>query len=219
MPGRFDDNEPMKRVLILSSMAALALSAAAVAFAHGPGPRGPAGHVGVFGVGAGIPQAWKDCLAKQGLTPPGREGERHARKGEHPSAADLAKRKAAFDACKQYLPAPVKARQDAFEQFRSCLKKQGLPAPPARGTKPSDADKAKFKAAFDACKQYLPAPVKARLEAFEQFRSCLQKQGLAPPVRGTEPSDADKAKRKAAFDACKSLLPARPHPTATMRFR
>lgn len=167
MPGRFDDNEPMKRVLILSSMAALALSAAAVAFAHGPGPRGPAGHVGVFGVGAGIPQAWKDCLAKQGLTPPGREGERHARKGEHPSAADLAKRKAAFD----------------------------------------------------ACKQYLPAPVKARLEAFEQFRSCLQKQGLAPPVRGTEPSDADKAKRKAAFDACKSLLPARPRPTATMRFR
>ena len=165
-----------------------------------------------------MPQAWKDCLAKQGLTPPVRKGEGHARQRERPSAADLAKRKAAFDACKQFLPAPVKARLDAFEQFRSCLQKQGL-TPPARGTKPSDADRAKRKAAFDACKSLLPAPVKAGLEAFEQFRSCLQKQGLTPPARGTKPSDADRAKRKAAFDACKSLLPARPHATTTMRFR
>ena len=208
----------MKRVLILSAVAALALSATAVAFAHGPGARGPAGHLGAFRLGS-LPQAFKDCLAKQGLAPPVRKGEHHVGKGDHPSRADFAKRKAAFDACKQYLPAPVKARQDAFEQYRSCLEKQGLPTRPSRGERPSDADKAKLKAAFDACRQYLPAPVKARLEVFEQFRSCLQKQGLTPPVRGTEPSDADKAKRKAAFDACKSLLPARPHPTATMRFR
>jgi hypothetical protein len=61
--------------------------------------------------------------------------------------------------------------------------------------------------------------VKDGLNAFEQFRSCLQKQGLTPPARGTKPSDADRAKRKAAFDACRSLLPARPRTTTAMRFR
>jgi hypothetical protein len=158
----------MKRLLILSLAAALALCATAVALAHGPGGHRPAARLGALGWGSGELQAWRDCLAKQGLGSPERKSEGRARKHDRPSAADLEKRKAAFEACKQYLPAPVREAQDAISKFRDCLQKQGLPARPAPGS---------------------------------------------------EPSDADRAKRKAAFEACKSLLPVRPHAAHTMRFR
>ncbi len=125
------------------------------------------------------------------------------------SDEDKAKLKAAFEACKSALPAPVKAAQDAFAKYRDCLKQQGLPARPARGSKLSDEDKAKLKAAFEACKSALPAPVKAAQDAFAKYRDCLKQQGLpARPARGSKLSDEDKAKLKAAFEACKSALPA-----------
>jgi Spy/CpxP family protein refolding chaperone len=203
---------PMKRLLILSVAAALALSAAAAALANGPGAHGPGGRVGAFGLGrsSGDWQPWRDCLAKQGL--PARPA-----RGSKLSDADKAKLKAAFEACKSALPAPVQAAQGAFAKFRDCIQKQGAPAKPAPGTKLSDADKAKWKAAFQAC---LPAPVKAAQGAFAKYRDCLKQQGLpARPARGSKLSDADKAKVKDAFAKCKSLLPVRPDSTSkTTRF-
>ncbi len=204
----------MKRILTLSAVAALALSLAAVALANGPAGHHHAARLGAPGSGGGKFTAWRDCLKQQGLP------ERPAR-GAKPSDADRAKLKAAFEACKSALPAPVKAAQDAFAKYRECLKQQGLPERPARGAKPSDADRAKLKAAFEACKSALPAPVKAAQDAFAKYRECLKQQGLPErPARGAKPSDADRAKLKAAFEACKSALPQRPHSfRSTVRHR
>jgi hypothetical protein len=140
----------MRRILIPFAVVALALSLAAVALANGPGGH-HGGRLGAFGWGGGGDfSAYRDCLKQQGL--PARPA-----RGSKLSDADKAKLKAAFEACKSALPAPVQAAQDAFAKYRDCLKQQGLPARPARGSKLSDADKAKLKAAFEKCKPLLPA--------------------------------------------------------------
>jgi hypothetical protein len=124
--------------------------------------------------------------------------------------------------------------QQQSDAFKACLEQQGvtLPAKPADGTRPqlSDEQKQAMRAAFEACSSLRPArpqlsdEQKAQLQAqMQQYRACLETQGLtlperpAPSADGTPPprpqigerriSDEQRAQIEAARTACADLQP------------
>jgi len=119
--------------------------------------------------------------------------------------------------------------QQQSDAFKACLEQQGvtLPAKPADGTRPelSDEQKAELRAAHDACASLRPSrpelsdAQKAQLQAqVEQYRACLEAQGLTPPERpapsadGIPPqrpqiSDEQRAQIEAARTACADVAP------------
>ena len=119
--------------------------------------------------------------------------------------------------------------QQQRDAFHACLEQQGvtLPGKPADGSRPelSDEQKAALRAAFDACESQRPSKPalsdeqKAQLRSqFEQYRACLEAQGLTRPERpapsadGTPPqrpqiSDEQRAQIEAARTACADLAP------------
>jgi hypothetical protein len=124
--------------------------------------------------------------------------------------------------------------QQQSDAFKACLEQQGvtLPARPADGTRPelSDEQKAALRAAHEACASLRPSrpelsdEQKAQLQAqVEQYRACLEAQGLTRPERpapsddGTPPqrpqigerqiSDEQKAQIEAARIACADVAP------------
>ena len=119
--------------------------------------------------------------------------------------------------------------QQQSNAFKACLEQQGvtLPTKPADGTRPelSDEQKQAMRAAFEACSSLRPTrpelsdEQKAQLQAqMQQYRACLEAQGLTRPERpapsadGTRPerpqiSDEQKAQIEAARTACADLAP------------
>jgi len=124
--------------------------------------------------------------------------------------------------------------QQQSDAFKACLEQQGvtLPAKPADGTRPelSDEQKAALRAAHEACASLRPTrpelsdEQKAQLQAqMEQYRACLEAQGLTRPERpapsadGTRPAgprmgepqitDEQKAQMEAARTACADVAP------------
>ena len=119
--------------------------------------------------------------------------------------------------------------QQQSDAFKACLEQQGvtLPAKPADGTRPelSDEQKAALRAAHEACASQRPSrpeltdEQKATLQAqMEQYRACLEAQGLTRPERpapsadGTPPqrpqiSDEQRAQMEAARTACADVAP------------
>lgn len=142
----------MKKIGILSMVCVAFLATAAVALAHGPRPGGPHGPglLGHKGPRPQLSQAFRDCMTAQGITRPATHPT------GPPSEAHKAKLEAAFQACKQHLPAAAVAAHDALVTFRQCLQSKNLPAPPARGTRPSAEDRARVKAVLEACRALLP---------------------------------------------------------------
>ena len=124
--------------------------------------------------------------------------------------------------------------QQQADAFKACLEQQGvtLPAKPTDGSRPelSDEQKAALRAGFEACQSQRPdRPAlsdeqKAKLQSqFEQYRACLEAQGLTMPGRpapspdGTPPqppqnqgrqiTDEQWAQIQAARTACADLAP------------
>jgi len=124
--------------------------------------------------------------------------------------------------------------QQQSDAFKACLEQQGvtLPAKPADGTRPelTDEQKQALRAAHDACASLRPTrpelsdAQKAQLQAqMEQYRACLEAQGVtwperpAPSADGTRPerpqpgqwqiSDEQRAQIEAARTACADLQP------------
>jgi hypothetical protein len=124
--------------------------------------------------------------------------------------------------------------QQQSDAFKACLEQQGvtLPAKPADGTRPelSDEQRAALRAAHEACASLRPTrpelsdEQKAQLQSqMEQYRACLEAQGLTKPERpapsadGTRPagprmgepqiSDEQKAQIEAARTACADVAP------------
>jgi hypothetical protein len=119
--------------------------------------------------------------------------------------------------------------QQQSDAFKACLEQHGvtLPTRPADGSRPalSDEQKQALQAAHDACAGLRPTrpelsdEQKAQLQAqMEQYRACLEAQGLTRPERpapsadGTPPvrpqiSDAQRAQIEAARTACADLEP------------
>ena len=119
--------------------------------------------------------------------------------------------------------------QQQRDAFQACLEQQGvtLPVKPTDGPRPalSDEQKAALRAALDACaserptKPALSDEQKAELRSqLEQYRACLEAQGLTKPERpapsadGTPPprpqiTDEMKAKIEAARTACADVAP------------
>lgn len=119
--------------------------------------------------------------------------------------------------------------QQQSDAFKACLEQQGvtLPAKPTDGTRPelSDEQKAALRAAHEACVSLRPSrpelsdQQKAQLQAqVEQYRACLEAQGLTRPERpapsadGTPPqrpqiSDEQRAQMEAARTACADVAP------------
>jgi hypothetical protein len=139
--------------------------------------------------------------------------------------------------------AEFRAHQDAVAKYEKCLTDNGASVPVripglhrAQGDKPAaptDEERAAFEKAAKACADLAPVPLgvsaadwKAFQAAQEKFRACLKDQGVdlldhaiggprgGQPAAGDQASDADRAKRKAAFDACADL---RPDPPAGLR--
>src|SRR5919108_5703160 len=99
----------MKRLIVIGVLAAFGASATVVDAHPGPGPRGPR---------PAPPQAFVECMEKEGATRPAR--------GTKPTPEQRAKNRAAFEACKQHLSAEARARIEAREKFRACMKAQGV---------------------------------------------------------------------------------------------
>jgi hypothetical protein len=119
--------------------------------------------------------------------------------------------------------------QQQVDAFKACLQQQGvtLPAKPADGSRPelSDEQKAALHAAFEACESQHPTKPalsdeqRAKLQSqLEQYRACLEAQGLTRPERpapsadGTPPprpqiTDEMRAKIEAALAACADVAP------------
>src|SRR5262249_27277424 len=119
--------------------------------------------------------------------------------------------------------------QQQRDAFKACLEQQGvsLPAKPTDGSRPapSDEEKAAMRAALEACASQRPTrpalsdEQKAQLQSqFQQYRACLEAQGLTMPERpapstdGTPPprpqiTDEMKAKIEAARAACADVAP------------
>jgi hypothetical protein len=127
--------------------------------------------------------------------------------------------------------------QQQSDAYQACLEQQGvtLPAKPADGSRPerpqiTDEQKAALRAAHEACEGQRPSrpelsdEQKAQLQAqMEQFRACLEAQGVTRPERpapsadGTPPqrpqigerqiTDEQRAQMEAARTACADLQP------------
>ena len=119
--------------------------------------------------------------------------------------------------------------QQQSDAFKACLEQRGvtLPAKPADGSRPqlSDEQKAALRAAHEACESSRPTrpelsdEQKAKLQSqMEQYRACLEAQGLTRPERpapsadGTPPprpqiTDEQKAQMEAARTACADVAP------------
>jgi hypothetical protein len=119
--------------------------------------------------------------------------------------------------------------QQQSDAYKACLEQQGvtLPAKPADGSRPelSDEQKAALRAAHEACEGQRPSrpelsdEQRAQLQAqMEQYRACLEAQGLTRPERpapsadGTPPqrpqiTDEQKAQMEAARTACADVAP------------
>lgn len=122
----------------------------------------------------------------------------------------------------------------AMQAFRQCMTEQGIPAPPKRrghgrglrgdrearaqddqGAATTRPTREQFQAAFEACKDQLPAEVRAKMEQRQAerqaFEQCLADNGLTRPDPNADPSTTprpDRATIKAAMEACKDLRPA-----------
>jgi hypothetical protein len=119
--------------------------------------------------------------------------------------------------------------QQQSDAFKACLEQQGvtLPGKPADGSRPAltDEQKQALRAASEACASLRPTrpelsdEQQAQLRAqMEQYRACLEAQGLTRPERpapstdGTPPqrpqiSDEQKAQIEAARTACADVAP------------
>jgi cell division protein FtsN len=119
--------------------------------------------------------------------------------------------------------------QQQSDAYKACLEQQGVafPAKPADGSRPalSDEQRAALRAAHEACEGQRPSrpelsdEQQAQLQAqMEQYRACLEAQGVTRPERpapnadGTRPerpqiSDEQKAQTEAARTACVDVAP------------
>jgi hypothetical protein len=124
--------------------------------------------------------------------------------------------------------------QQQSDAYKACLEQQGvtLPAKPADGSRPelTDEQKAALRAAHEACASQRPSrpelsdEQKAQLQAqMEQYRACLEAQGVTRPERpapsadgtlaprpqigGRQITDEQKAQIEAARAACADLQP------------
>jgi hypothetical protein len=110
------------------------------------------------------------------------------------------------------------------DEQRACIEGQGvdLPDPPAEGeepaerTRPTEEQRAAFKAAAEACGIELPARRHHRGPRLtEEQRACLQEQGVEKPAKDengerVRPTDEQRAAFEAAAEACGIDLPERP---------
>jgi hypothetical protein len=116
------------------------------------------------------------------------------------------------------------------DEQKACLEKNGVtpPAKPADGqprTEPTDAEKAKHKAAFEACNIPLPqhrpggpggpgGPGHPKLT--DAQKQCLEDNGVTKPAKPADgekpakPTDEQRAKFEAAAKKCNIELPAHP---------
>jgi hypothetical protein len=98
------------------------------------------------------------------------------------------------------------------DEQKACLEEHGVekPATDENGerVRPTDEQRAAFRAAAEACNIDLPVRHHPRLT--EEQRACIQEQGVEKPARGTEPTDEQRAAFRAAAEACGIDLPDAP---------
>jgi cytochrome c553 len=105
-----------------------------------------------------------------------------------------------------------------LQAFRDCMVAQGVEKP-ARGERPTEAQKATFEAAFEKCKSLLPEGLRERLEKRqaqrEAFAECMREHGVTwpKPARGERPNLTDQQREtlRKALQACGDLRPHGPH--------
>lgn len=75
---------------------------------------------------------------------------------------------------------------------------------------PAGVDPQKYQTALDACRSQLPTGGNFNNSAFQAYRSCLHDHGVTLPAGGqaTTGTTFDRAKLRAAMQACRALLPA-----------
>ena len=114
-------------------------------------------------------------------------------------------------------------RPQLTDEQKSCLQDHGVekPATDANGNrvKPTDEQRAAFRAAAEACNIDLPAGGPGRPQLTDEQKSCLQDHGVEKPAADAngnrvEPTDEQRAAFRAAAEACNIDLPVR-HPRLT----
>jgi hypothetical protein len=102
-----------------------------------------------------------------------------------------------------------------LQAFRACMEARGVEKPD-RGERPTEAQKAKFEAAFEQCKSLLPERLRQRLEQRQELRQCLRNHGVTWPKRerGERPNltEEQRATLRSALAACGDLRPHGPGP-------
>ena len=115
---------------------------------------------------------------------------------------------------------PGGGRPQLTDEQQSCLEAEGIvkPEPNADGerVRPTDEQKAAFKAAAEKCGIELPAggPRGNRPKLTDEQQSCLEAEGIVKPKPNAdgervEPTDEQKAAFKAAAEKCGIELPVR----------
>ena len=103
------------------------------------------------------------------------------------------------------------------DEQKACLEEQGVEKPAADENgdrvKPTDEQKAAFRAAAETCNIDLPARHHPRLT--DEQRTCLENQGVEKPARGDDgervkPTNEQKAAFRAAAETCGIDLPDAP---------
>ncbi len=159
----------------------------------------------------------KACLEEQGVQKPaaGADGER-----VKPTDEQKAAFKAAAEACNIDLPLRRHRGPALTDEQKACLQEQGIEKPAAGAdgerVKPTDEQKAAFKAAAEACNIELPARgPHGRPELTDEQKACLQEQGIEKPAAGADgervkPTDEQRAAFRAAAETCGIDLPDAP---------
>ena len=149
-----------------------------------------------------LTDAQKACLSQHGVTAP-----TPGQPLSEPTDAQRQAFRAAAQACG--LPAPQGlVMMHLTDAQKACLSQHGVSVP-TPGQKlngpPSDAERAKFEAAAQACG--LPKPDGLRtLQLPEALKACLAQHGVSVPTPGQKldgpPTDAQRAAFQAAAQAC-----------------
>jgi hypothetical protein len=154
---------------------------------HGPSP---------------LTDAQKACLSQHGVTVPSPD--------QPPSSPPTDAQRQAFKAAAQAcgLPAPQGLKMlHLTDAQRACLSQHGVSVPPPgqkQNGPPSDAERAKFDAAAQACG--FPKAAGRMIQLTDAQKACLSQHGVTPPTPGQKPpnppTDAQQAAFQAAAQAC-----------------
>jgi hypothetical protein len=150
-----------------------------------------------------LTDAQKACLAQHGVTPP-----TPGQPLSEPTDAQRQAFRAAAQACGLPAPQGLVMIQHLTDAQKACLSQHGVSVP-TPGQKlngpPTDADRAKFEAAAQACG--LPKPDGLRvLQLPDDLKACLAQHGATVPSSGQKLdgplTDAQRAAFQAAAQAC-----------------